>query len=166
MRDGAKKTIGAEKDMTTRLIITALATMAAWAGAAPDDTASWIFVVGADTNGAPVQQVVWLHENPDLKEQACPLLAASFVAVMEEQEEAVKVMADRMALPADEKWSRFVLKGNVVIGWIEKKHLVRVPMASWRKYKDARKPGEQPGPGGEQETPSPPQDDEGNETNE
>jgi len=127
-------------------IIAVLAATALCAcGAPPNRRDDFVSVVGADANGFPIQQVVWLYDKADLKKQQCPIWAASSVTVVAEQGDAVKVKADRTALPDVDKWHRSVSKGNIVIGWIERKLLVQVPVEAWKK----NRPGAHQAPAGD-----------------
>jgi hypothetical protein len=99
-----------------------------------------IAAVGVDPDGRAIQQVVWLHDAPDLKTQQCPIYAASPVTILKEQGHVVKIRTDKSALPNEEKWHKAIQKGNIVEGWIQTRELVQVPIKVWKK----NMPGAQP----------------------
>jgi hypothetical protein len=95
---------------------------------------AFIFTVGTDTNGVPIQQVEWLYRAADLKETQCPLWAGSRVTIGREEGGAVRVQCDKTALPDEKKWHEFILKGNVVSGWLNREAVIKVRMIDWKKH--------------------------------
>jgi hypothetical protein len=95
-----------------------------------DDT---ITVAGVNTNGMHIQQVVWLHDTPEMTSQQCPIFAASPVVVLKEQGDVIKIRADKSTVPDEKKWHTAIRKGNIVVGWIKKQELAQVPADVWKK---------------------------------
>ncbi len=88
----------------------------------------YVYLVGTDAQGRPIQQVEWLYNTKELKEKHCPIWAGTVVEVVEEQGERVKIKCDKAAVPHDERWQKANIDGGVVFGWLERKCLVKVRM--------------------------------------
>jgi hypothetical protein len=105
-----------------------LTTMLCSCVAPPEQKYDTMTVAGVDTNGMHIQQVVWLHDTPEMASKLCPIFAASPAVVLQEQGNVVKIRADKSALPDEKKWHTAIRKGNIVVGWIKKEELAKVPV--------------------------------------
>ena len=108
------------------------ATVLCSCAAPPEQKDDTIAVAGVDTNGMHIQQVVWLHDTQEMKSKQCPIFAASPVVVLKEQGNVVKIKADKSAVPDEKKWHKAIRKGNIVVGWIKKQELAKVPVDIWK----------------------------------
>jgi hypothetical protein len=121
-----------------------VATMASCVPTRPSTNSDFVCTVGTDANGALVQQVEWLYRSADLREKQCPIWAGSLVQIGREENSAVCIQCDKTALPDENRWHQFILKGNVVHGWLRKEAVIKVRMSDWKKNRQKAEP---PAPG-------------------
>jgi len=91
-----------------------------------DDT-NFVWTVGTDTNGTPIQQVEWLCDSPsepgvkhNLHNEKCPIWAGSVVEVITQLQYWVEVKCDKASLPDETRWGEAIRKDGVVVGWMRK----------------------------------------------
>ena len=74
-------------------------------------TNEFIWTVGAETNGSPIQQVEWLFKDDGLTVTNCPIWAGIPLTLLEEKPDRIKVKCDKEAVPKSDQWTHAILKG-------------------------------------------------------
>ncbi len=103
-------------------------------------TSEYIWTVGTETNGSPIQQVEWLFKDDGLTVTNCPILAGTPLTLLKEKPDRIEVMCDKEAVPKSDKWAHAILKGNIVVGWLPRSALVKVSIADWKKKQGSAQP--------------------------
>lgn len=114
------------------MMVISVALLSALSITAQAATNEFIWTVGTETNGSPIQQVEWLFKDDGLSVTNCPIWAGTPLTVLEEKSDRVKVKCDIEAVPRDDKWSHAILKGNIVVGWLPRSALVKVRISDWK----------------------------------
>jgi hypothetical protein len=92
----------------------------------------FVYTVGTDTNGVPIQQVEWLYDSPELKRQVCAIFAGTVVEVVKavDGKAEVKCKKGTPILPIANKLTRQdMLATDAPLGWLDESRLVRVRLA-------------------------------------
>jgi hypothetical protein len=115
----------------------------AWVEAHPRNTneAEFVYTVGTDTNGVPIQQVEWLYDSPELKRQVCAIFAWTVVEVVRvvDGKAEVKCKKGTPTLPIANKLTRQdTLATDAPLGWMDKNRLVRVRLSALESHGGGR----------------------------
>ncbi len=94
--------------------------------ASASSTDEFVWTVGTETNGRPIQQVQWLFHDQALTKTNAPIWAGTRLTIIEETQDRVKVKSNKSALPSDPRWALTILQGNTVIGWMPRQALIKV----------------------------------------
>ena len=97
--------------MRMKRTIIAMAMLAALPVATITATNEFIWTVGAETNGSPIQQVEWLFKDDGLTVTNCPIWAGIPLTLLEEKPDRIKVKCDKEAVPKSDQWTHAILKG-------------------------------------------------------
>ena len=103
-----------------------------------DNDNAW--TVGTDSNGKLIQQLEWIFKDELLTITNCPIRPGTILTVIKEENHRVKVKCDRDDVPNWQQWNQAILKGNIVVGWIDKSRLIRVPLKELIKYRRNAQP--------------------------
>jgi hypothetical protein len=126
--------------MKPNALILAVAILA-WTGLAQaDGTNEFVWTVGTETNGQPIQQVEWLFHDQELTKTNAPIWAGTLLTIIEEAKDRVKVSCNKSALPSKERWALAITQGGFVVGWLPRQSLVKVSMTDWSRMRGNAQP--------------------------
>lgn len=123
-----------------KMMIISVALLGVLSTHAQGATNEFIWTVGTETNGSPIQQIEWLFRDDGLSVTNCPIWAGTPLTILEEESDRVKVRCDKQAVPQGDKWSHAILKGNIVVGWLPRHVLVKIRISDWNTSRGNAQP--------------------------
>jgi hypothetical protein len=100
------------------------------------NSGEFVYTVGTDSNGVPIQPVEWIFMKPNLNEgEKYPICPGTLVTVVREEDHAVCIQFDERALPAHRCGIEPFLNGNIVTGWLKKEAIIKVRRSEWMKLR-------------------------------